>query len=181
MKKSLKNKGFKSEDKCAKAQKNLKNKGEKKMRNLKNQKGITLVALVVTIIVLLILAGVSLSLVAGGDGILTRASNAVTATEVASAGEQAELLIAEIQTAFYEAKYADGKDDVFVYQAGDTIAAYVTRNIGKKTTSDGYNVSLDTAKSLVTITKTDAANKITEIASREYEIKDDKIKFKYKK
>ena len=35
------------------------------MRNFKNQRGITLVALVVTIIVLLILAGVTLSLVAG--------------------------------------------------------------------------------------------------------------------
>ena len=36
---------------------------------MKNQKGITLVALVVTIIVLLILAGVSLSLVMGNEGI----------------------------------------------------------------------------------------------------------------
>lgn len=43
----------------------------------RKEKGITLVALVVTIIVLLILAGVSLSLVGGSNGILTRTTKAV--------------------------------------------------------------------------------------------------------
>lgn len=40
----------------------------------KKEKGITLVALVVTIVVLLILAGVSLSLVLGNQGIVTKAN-----------------------------------------------------------------------------------------------------------
>ena len=40
---------------------------------MKNQKGITLVALVITIIVLIILAGVSIALVLGENGILTKA------------------------------------------------------------------------------------------------------------
>ena len=40
---------------------------------LKEQKGITLVALVVTIIVLIILAGVSISLVLGNEGIVNKA------------------------------------------------------------------------------------------------------------
>lgn len=40
---------------------------------LKEQKGITLVALVITIIVLLILAGVTISLVIGNNGILNQA------------------------------------------------------------------------------------------------------------
>ncbi len=39
---------------------------------LKGQKGITLVALVVTIIVLIILAGVSIALVLGDNGIVTK-------------------------------------------------------------------------------------------------------------
>lgn len=42
----------------------------------KKQNGITLVALVVTIVVLLILAGVSLSLVLGQNGIVTKAKQA---------------------------------------------------------------------------------------------------------
>ena len=43
------------------------------MKVLKNNKGITLVALVVTIIVLIILAGVSISLVLGQDGVVQKA------------------------------------------------------------------------------------------------------------
>ena len=42
---------------------------------MKNQKGITLVALIITIIVMLILAGVSISLVVGDNGVLTQAQN----------------------------------------------------------------------------------------------------------
>lgn len=42
----------------------------------KGQKGITLVALVITIIVLLILAGITISLVLGDNGILNRAQGA---------------------------------------------------------------------------------------------------------
>ena len=41
---------------------------------LKGQKGITLVALVVTIVVLIILAGVSIALVIGDNGIATKAT-----------------------------------------------------------------------------------------------------------
>ena len=44
--------------------------------NLINKKGITLIALVVTIIVLLILAGVSISMLTGQNGILNRAAEA---------------------------------------------------------------------------------------------------------
>ena len=39
----------------------------------RNEKGITLVALVVTIIVLIILAGVSINLLVGQDGLISRA------------------------------------------------------------------------------------------------------------
>lgn len=48
---------------------------KKEIKN-KQAKGITLIALVVTIVVLLILAGVSLSLVIGNDGIMKRAKEA---------------------------------------------------------------------------------------------------------
>ena len=44
----------------------------------KNQRGITLVALVVTIVVLLILAGVSINLVLGNNGIIAKAKDAET-------------------------------------------------------------------------------------------------------
>ena len=54
---------------------------------LKQQKGITLVALVVTIVVLLILAGVSISLVLGQNGLVNRAKEAADATNKAATSE----------------------------------------------------------------------------------------------
>ena len=52
--------------------------------NMKNNKGITLVALVVTIVVLLILAGVSINLVLGNNGIIAKAKDAETKSAEAS-------------------------------------------------------------------------------------------------
>ena len=67
---------------------------EKAIINLKEaQKGITLIALVITIIVLLILAGVSIAMLTGQNGILTQANNAKNATELASAKEKVELAV----------------------------------------------------------------------------------------
>ena len=51
------------------------------MKGLKN-KGITLIALVITIIILLILAGVSISMISGENGILTKATEAKEEWEV---------------------------------------------------------------------------------------------------
>ena len=60
----------------------------------KNVHGITLIALVITIIVLLILAGVSISMLTGQNGILTQAQNAKQVTEQSGAKEKVELAIA---------------------------------------------------------------------------------------
>lgn len=54
---------------------------------MKNEKGITLIALVITIIVLLILAGVTIAMLTGNNGILTKATTAVSDTEKATAEE----------------------------------------------------------------------------------------------
>ena len=61
--------------------------------NLKERNGITLIALVITIIVLLILAGVSIAMLTGQNGILTQANNAKNETELASAKEKVELAV----------------------------------------------------------------------------------------
>ena len=57
---------------------------------LKNKKGITLVALVVTIVVLLILAGVSINLVLGNNGIIVKAKEAAETTAAAQEKEAME-------------------------------------------------------------------------------------------
>ena len=58
---------------------------------MKNEKGVTLVALVVTIIVLIILAGISINLVLGDNGIITIAKKAKENTELARVKEETEL------------------------------------------------------------------------------------------
>ena len=57
----------------------------------KENKGITLIALVITIIVLLILAGVSIAMLTGQNGILTQAQNAKNRTEEAQGEEENKL------------------------------------------------------------------------------------------
>ena len=59
--------------------------------SMKNSKGITLVALVVTIVVLLILAGVSINLVLGENGLISNAKEAAKSTTLAG-------IIDEVQT-----------------------------------------------------------------------------------
>ena len=65
------------------------------MINLKNR-GITLIALVITIIVLLILAGVSIKLVAGENGIISRTQTAVEEHKIAKYIEQIDMVRAEV-------------------------------------------------------------------------------------
>ena len=60
-------------------------------RTLRKVKGITLIALIVTVIVLIILAGVSISLVLGENGIITIAKRAKENTELAKVEEETRL------------------------------------------------------------------------------------------
>ena len=62
-----------------------------KKQKLKENKGITLIALVITIIVLLILAGVTIAMLTGENGILSQAAKAKEETEKAQANEAAIL------------------------------------------------------------------------------------------
>ena len=55
---------------------------------MKKEKGITLVALVVTIIILIILAGISINLVLGDNGIITISKKAKENTEIAKVEEE---------------------------------------------------------------------------------------------
>ena len=72
-----------------------------------NQKGITLIALVVTIIVLLILAGVSIAMLTGQNGILERASEASYQTKLQNVAESMSYNVTEAITAYYNKNYVD--------------------------------------------------------------------------
>ena len=63
-------------------------------KNWQKQKaGITLIALVITIIVLIILAGISITMISGQDGILTRAGNAKVLNDKATIEEKINLAV----------------------------------------------------------------------------------------
>lgn len=64
---------------------------------MKSTKGITLIALVITIVVLLILAGVSLNLVIGQNGLITKSKEAVKEYNKAAKLERLQLILTEYQ------------------------------------------------------------------------------------
>lgn len=73
---------------------------------MKNNKGITLIALVVTIIVLLILAGVSIAMLSGENGILGRATESSWKTELSNVQDTVNVSIANYLTDYYAVKYS---------------------------------------------------------------------------
>ena len=78
----------------------------------KNSKGITLIALVITIIVLLILAGVSISMLTGQNGILTQVQKAKTETEQVQADEENTLANYESYLNIYSGENTEFTDSL---------------------------------------------------------------------
>ena len=86
-----------------------------KLNRQTKENGITLVALVVTIVVLIILAGVSINLVIGSNGIMSKAKQSKIRTSLASYKEQLGIFIADKKienTEFYEESLTAGKTSV---------------------------------------------------------------------
>ena len=98
---------------------------------LKGNNGVTLVALVITIIVLLILAGVSISLVVGDNGVLNQAVNAADNTNRAAVQTELEMAVTAVVADWTAEKYA-----------GDTnpgkLNAYMTETRIKANMSDDF-------------------------------------------
>ena len=76
---------------------------------MRNQKGITLIALVITIIVLLILAGVSIAMLTGENGILNKATSSRTATNSAEAVERINLALNAVKAEIYDQQSKAGQ------------------------------------------------------------------------
>lgn len=106
---------------------------------MRKQEGITLIALVITIIVLLILAGVSIAMLTGENGILTKATTAKTQSIEAELKEQVSLALGEI--------IADQETTNIVATAGET----VPKMIAAKMTKNGYSTTAN--ESTLTVTK----------------------------
>ena len=98
----------------------------------KNMKGITLIALVITIIVLLILAGVSIAMLTGQNGILTQAQNSKRAAEESAENEKKQLSQAEANTHLEAYNYTDAEGNIAKIPAGYAVSNVEGENLVSK-------------------------------------------------
>lgn len=82
------------------------------MKRTKGNEGITLIALVVTVIVLIILAAVTLNLILGSNGMITRTSEAAINTRGAQAQEEATLWKTDIAMATYAGGNTESLEEI---------------------------------------------------------------------
>ena len=96
------------------------------MKRLKDERGITLIALVVTIVVLIILAGISISVILGENGLVAKAKKAASQTEEAVANDEMGIYMASLRI---------DKDA----GSGQRLADYLSSNIGNDGLEDFLN------------------------------------------
>lgn len=122
----------------------------------KKERGITLVALVVTIVVLLILAGVSISMVLGNNGIVTKAKETQTAQDKAYAEDVIESGLKAVQIEVLSNTLPTGKtanvayvvekinnDSAFTVKSGSTDTITYTKGTAT------YDIKVDMTKYIV--------------------------------
>ncbi|MBR3153182.1 MAG: hypothetical protein IKF52_06275 [Clostridia bacterium] len=83
----------------------------------RNNKGITMIALIITIIILLILAGITIAMAFGDNGIITRTRVAKDATEEADEREKIEMAVFEA----FGLKKTNSGDEDYVSQAASKL------------------------------------------------------------
>ena len=88
----------KKEDGWLNSRQSINMKKELVKKGSKTNKGVTLIALVITIIVLLILAGVSIATLFGDNGILNRANDSRSQSDIEDVKTKAKLEIMQWQT-----------------------------------------------------------------------------------
>ena len=129
---------------------------------MRNQKGITLIALVITIIVLLILAGVSIAMLTGDNGILTRANDAKEDTAIAEVVERINMELNAVyadalagRTTFDAAYVEDINDNLDEKAEAELTNANKITITGVGTGYTSYTGYVDTSTSPVTIDPAD--------------------------
>ena len=125
---------------------------------MRNQKGITLIALVITIIVLLILAGVSIAMLTGDNGILTQTNKAKVAQIEGQVKEEVNLAIqaakmyAEEQAVSTPTGYSA---DAHLASTKDDVLDEMREDLGTDATDKGYTLNgtnaTDSAKGSISI------------------------------
>ena len=126
---------------------------------MKNQKGITLIALVVTIVVLLILAGTSIAMLSGENGIITQAKEAQVANVEGDVVEKIDMAYNTIYTVVLSKVSVDKGYNPTKAETGKELANTVIAELGMETTElspvdgeTGKEAADDSAKSGYVVT-----------------------------
>ncbi len=117
------------------------NKKEKITKNVNltnSNKGITLISLVITIIILLILAGVTLSLTLGDNGIINQAQKAKEAQEIAAIKEDIQLAILDKEIEKGGASLSKEELDEILKDYGE-----IQEDGNTIKTDEGYEIDID--------------------------------------
>ena len=110
---------------------------------MKNQKGITLVALVITIVVLLILAGVTISMVLGPNGVLTNSQKAKDNSAKGTANDALSTALSSVSTDYYT---KDGAS------SGTMLEYLQSSNVDLSTLAPGYTYAFSDGGKTITMT-----------------------------
>ena len=102
----------------------------------KKNNGITLIALVITIIVLLILAGISIGMLTGENGILTKATQASEKYKIETAREKIQLAVQS---------YEMDKENTTLYEELSKVEglSYISPNGEHKNEGPPYTIIVD--------------------------------------
>ena len=105
---------------------------------MRNQKGITLIALVVTIIVLLILAGISVAMLTGNNGLITQANKAKIANAEGAIRDAVVLAV----SAYRAENYNQNQSTLSI--TGENIKADMEETLGDDytVTPEGQNIEV---------------------------------------
>ena len=128
----------------------------------KQQKGITLIALVITIIVLLIFAGVTIAMLSGENGILSRATETRGQNAYSSACEQVRLAYMTVKTEIMTQKV---KNSSYNAQTnGATLATLVSNELKGTEWSTPSAPTYNTTSKAIEITYTNSSLKENMVA-----------------
>lgn len=130
----------------------------------KNTNGITLVALMVTIIILLLLAGISISMLTGENGLLTKTKEAKEKHMIASAREKLELVLINLQAD--KTTNSDYNENEFMDRKIQENEMTIN---GDVVTVDGWQFEIDRSvpKIIASLGKGEESQKVTILATVE--------------
>ena len=122
------------------------------MNRNRQEKGITLIALVITIIVLLILAGVTIAMLTGENGILNQAESAKTENIIAQVDEEVKLAVQAVKAEIeYQKAINSGFDATKFVETNTDGSITIGKSIivmlqGDLPESKGYTISIKEAQ-----------------------------------